>query len=78
MVKKSTRISRFIGAVGDQPVIVGLDVHKKAYSVALFSSADGQVESYTCPSEEDGLAHQLLGFGCRVCPSSYYLRQIAL
>ncbi len=52
MVKKATRISRFVAAVEGQPVVVVLDVHKKTYSVALFSKEDRLVESYTCPSGE--------------------------
>lgn len=63
MVKKATRISRFVAAVEDQPVVVGLDVHKRTYSVALFSKEDGLVESYTCPSGEAALAHQLRDLG---------------
>jgi len=59
MVKKATRISWFVAAVEDQPVVVGLDVHKKTYSVALFSKEDGLVESYTCPAGAAALAHQL-------------------
>lgn len=66
MVKKATRLSRFVKAVEDQPVIVGLDVHKKTYSVALFSKEDGQVESYTCPAGEAALAAQLSDLGCRI------------
>jgi hypothetical protein len=31
--KESTHISRFVAAVEDQPVVVGLDIHKKIYSV---------------------------------------------
>lgn len=56
MVKKATRLARFVEAVEDQPVTVGLDFHKTTYSVALFSSQDGQVESYTCPAGEAALA----------------------
>lgn len=46
MVKKATRISRFLAAVHDQPVVVGLAVHKNTCSDTLFSRADGLVESY--------------------------------
>ena len=66
MVKKATRISRFVAAVEDQPVVVGLDVHKKTYSVALFSKEDGLVVSYTCPSGEAALAHQLKELGINI------------
>lgn len=45
-VKKATRISRFLAAVHDQPVVVGLAVHKNTCSDTLFSRADGLVESY--------------------------------
>lgn len=41
MVKKATRISRFVTAVEDQPVVVGLDVHKKTYSVGCFQERTG-------------------------------------
>lgn len=69
MVKKATRLARFVKAVEGQPVVVGLDVHKKTCSVALFSSQDGQVESYTCPAGEATLATQLLELACsnRAC-----------
>ncbi|WP_068316091.1 IS110 family transposase [Polycladidibacter hongkongensis] len=66
MVKKATRISRFVAAVEDQPVVVGLDVHKKTYSVALFSKDDGLVESYTCPAGEATLSHQLAELGINI------------
>ncbi len=56
MVKKATRISRFVSAVEDLPIQIGLDVHKKTDSVALFSRDDGLVESYTCPSGKAELA----------------------
>jgi len=52
--------------VENQPVIVGRDVHKKTCSVALFSKDDGLVESYTCPSGEAELAHQLTELGCNI------------
>ena len=35
MVKKATRISRFIAAFENRPDFAGLDVHKKTYSAAL-------------------------------------------
>lgn len=66
MVRKATRISRFVAAAEDQPVVVGLDVHKKTNSVALFSKEDGLVESYTCPSGEAALAHQLTELGINI------------
>ena len=58
MVKKAARISRFVAAVEDQPIVVGLDVHKKTCSGALFSKEDGLGESGTCPAGEAALAHQ--------------------
>ncbi|MCE8007633.1 hypothetical protein [Aestuariivita sp.] len=58
MVKKAIHLSRFLAAVEDQPVVFGLDVHKKTYSGALFSKDDALVESDTCPSGEAELAHQ--------------------
>lgn len=66
MVKKATRISRFAAAVENQPVVVGLNVHKKTYSVALFSKEEGLVESYTCPAGEAALAHQLSELGINI------------
>ena len=50
MVKKATRVSRFVSVVEDRSVYVGLDVHKKTYSVALFEPQDGLVETWTCPA----------------------------
>lgn len=49
MIKKATPISRFFTAAEDRPIYVGLGVHKRTYSVALFNSEDGLVETYTCP-----------------------------
>jgi transposase len=66
MVKKAIRISRFLAAVEDQPVVVGLDVHKKTYSVALFSKEDGLKESYTGPAGEAALAHQVTELGINI------------
>ena len=66
MVKKATRIARFIAAVENRPVFVGLDVHKKTYSVAIFEPQDGLVETWTCPAGEDALAAQLAGLGCPI------------
>ena len=66
MVKKPTRIARFIAAVENRPVFVGLDVHKKTYSVAIFEPQDGLVETWTCPAGEDALAAQLAGLGCPI------------
>ena len=66
MVKKATRISRFIAAVENRPDSVGLEVHKKTHSVALFESEDGVVETNTCPSGETALAEQLAGFKCQI------------
>lgn len=37
MVIEETRISRFVAAVEDQPIVVGLDTQKKICLVALFS-----------------------------------------
>ena len=71
MVKKATRISRFVAAVEDRPVFVGLDVHKKTYSVALFEPEDGLIETYTCPSGEAKLADQFCGLGCRIAHVVY-------
>lgn len=54
-----------MAAVVGQPV-VGLDVHNKTYSVALSSKEGGLVESYTCPSGEAALAHQLTELGIHI------------
>ena len=42
MVKKATRMSRFVVAVEDQPFVDGVDLHKRAYSVALFFNKTGR------------------------------------
>ena len=65
MVKKATRVSRFVSVVEDRSVYVGLDVHKKTYSVALFEPQDGLVETWICPAGKAELAAQLDGLGCR-------------
>ena len=66
MATKSRRLARFVASVGDDPVFVGVDVHKHTYSVALFCGADGQVETWNCPASEAGLVEQLKGLGCRI------------
>ena len=66
MATKSRRLARFVESVGDDPVFVGVDVHKHSYSVALFCAADGQIETWNCPADEAGLVEQLKGLGCRI------------
>lgn len=66
MATKSRRLARFVASVGDDPVFVGVDVHKHTYSVALFCAADGQIETWNCPADEAGLEEQLKGLGCRI------------
>lgn len=63
MVKKAARISRFVATVEDRPIYVGLDAHKKTYSVALFDPENGIVETYTRPSDEEALTEQLAVLG---------------
>lgn len=66
MARRSERIARFVEAIAEEPVFVGVDVHKRTYSVALFCAADGQVETWNCPADEAGLVEQLRGLGCRI------------
>ena len=66
MAVKYGRLGRFVASVGNEPVFVGVDVHKHTYSVALFCAADGQIETWTCPADEAGLVEQLKGLGCRI------------
>jgi hypothetical protein len=42
MAKKATRMSRFVVAVEDQTFVDGVDLHKRAYSVALFFNKTGR------------------------------------
>lgn len=55
-----------MAAVEDQPVVVGLDVHKKTCLVALFSKEGGLVESDTCPACEAAVAHQVAELGISI------------
>lgn len=71
MAKKATRISRFVAAVADRPIYVGLDVHKKTYSVALFEPTDGVVETYICPADAGALADQLVNLDCQIAHVVY-------
>ncbi len=71
MTRKAARIWRFVAAVEDRPVFVGVDVHKKTYSVSLFEPEDGLIEAHTCPSGEDALTEQLAGLGCRIAHVVY-------
>ena len=66
MSRKSERIGRFVASVGDEPVFVGVDVHKRTYSVAFFCATDGQVETWSYPADEAGLVEQLRGLGCHI------------
>ena len=66
MSRKSERIGRFVASVGEEPVFVGVDVHKRTYSVALFCATDGQVETWSCPADVAGLVEQLRGLGCQI------------
>ena len=66
MAIKSARITRFVESAGDEAVFVGVDVHKRTYSVALFCVADGQVETWSCAADEAGLVQQLRELGCRI------------
>ncbi len=66
MSRKSERIGRFVASVGEEPVFVGVDVHKRTYSVALFCATDGQVETWNCPADVAGLVEQLRGLGCHI------------
>ncbi len=66
MAMKSERLARFAASTVGEAVFVGVDVHKRTYSVALFCLADGQVESWNCPAGEAGLVEQLRGLGCRI------------
>lgn len=64
MERKAGRLARFVRAIGDSAVYVGIDVHKKTYSVALFCPDRNLTEGYVCPADEAGLAEQLRGLGC--------------
>ena len=66
MSRKSERIGKFAASVGQEPVFVGVDVHKRTYAVALFCATDGQVETWNCPADEAGLTGQLSGLGCHI------------
>lgn len=71
MVRKASRISRFIEAVENRPVFIGLDVHKKTYSVAVFEPQDGLIETWSCPAGEVALAEQLTSLGCNIQHIAY-------
>ena len=66
MATKSERLARFVASTGGEPVVVGVDVHKRTYSVALFCAADAQIETWNCPADEARLVEQLSGLGCRI------------
>ena len=71
MARHSTRLVRFLQSVGDHPLYVGIDVHKKTYSIALFSPEDGQIECYSCPACIKGMTAQLLSFDCSIAGIVY-------
>lgn len=66
MSRKSERMERFAASAGEEPVFVGVDVHKRTYSVALFCATDGQLETWNCPADEVGLVGQLSGLSCHI------------
>ncbi len=47
---KISSVHRFVGAFVDQRVFVGVDVHKKTFSVALLRS-DGMIKDWSSPAD---------------------------
>lgn len=56
-------------AVEGQPVVAGLDMHKRTDAAALFPSQDRSAENYTCPAGGAALVAQFtaLGLPDRAC-----------
>jgi len=58
-------IHRFVEAFSGQVVWVGVDVHKRSFSVALLRS-DGMSRAWTCPAEPDLLVQTLVSLPVRL------------
>lgn len=71
MSRQSIRLLRFVESLAGQAVYVGVDVHKRSYSVALFSAEDGQIETYSCPACVEAFVNQLSDLGCPIAGVVY-------
>lgn len=71
MARSVNRLSRFVQAVGSSPVFVGIDVHKRSYSIALLSPADGLIETYTHPADVESFTAQLTKLGLTITAIAY-------
>ena len=61
---------RFVEGFYDLPVFVGVDVHKRSYSVAILRP-DGQLLDWTTPADPDQLAYLLASLPVRVDAVAY-------
>ncbi|MGB0845019.1 MAG: IS110 family transposase [Alphaproteobacteria bacterium] len=71
MASSFKRFDHFSKVLNGSPVYIGLDVHKRTYSVALFNSTDGLIETYTCPADVQGLVKQFLNFDFTISGIAY-------
>jgi len=58
-------LDQFVRALGDEPVWIGVDVHKETYSASLVSTC-GARRTWSCRADPDGFVKQLMGFGVSI------------
>ena len=63
-------ISRFVEAFQEQPFSVGIDVHKRSFSVALLRP-DGMVESWTTPADVEAITNRLTSLPIHISAVCY-------
>lgn len=71
MARVSSRLSKFCQSVGSSPVFVGVDVHKRTFSVALFDPLNGNVESFTTPADVSVFVQQFSQLPIAVAAFAY-------
>lgn len=62
---KISSAHQFVEAFSSEKIWVGVDVHKRSFSVALLR-ADGMIKSWTCPSDINVLTQTLLSLPARI------------
>lgn len=62
---KVSSIHRFVECFSGQVIWVGVDVHKRSFSVAVLRS-DGMTKDWTCPADSDSLTRTLVSLPVRI------------
>jgi len=71
MVKLTiSSVDRFVEGFHGQRFFVGIDVHKRSYSIALLRP-DGMVKSWTTPANVEAVTHRLSSLPVRIAAACY-------